>query len=83
MVGDKMGDHGRSLADVESPYRIFDGAVRLRKSCVLAHVLDPGFDKEGLEAASWICHVVEDAPAAGAIPAADAAELLYRPVELL
>jgi hypothetical protein len=36
MVGDKMGNHGQSLAEVESPYCIFGGAVSLRKSCVLA-----------------------------------------------
>src|SRR5215208_3044332 len=83
MFCDKMGNHRRALAEVESPYFIFGGAVRLRKSCVLAHVLGPGFDQEGLEAAARIRDVVEDAPAARAIPAADTAELVYRPVELL
>jgi hypothetical protein len=77
MIGYIMGDHRQSLAEVESSYRVFGGAVCLRKSCVLAHVLGPGLDHEGLEAAGGICHVVEDTPAAGAIAAADAAELLY------
>jgi hypothetical protein len=39
MVGDIMGDHRQALAEVESPYFTFGDAVRLRKSCVLAHVL--------------------------------------------
>jgi hypothetical protein len=29
MFGDKMGNQGRSLAEVESPYCIFGGAVSL------------------------------------------------------
>jgi hypothetical protein len=45
MVGDIMGDHRQFLAEMESPYCIFGGAVRLRKSCVPAHVLGPGFDQ--------------------------------------
>ena len=66
-----MGDNGRSLAEVESPDCIFGGAVRLHQACVLAHVLGPGFDQEGLEAAARICHVAEDAPVdAAAAPAA-------------
>jgi hypothetical protein len=48
MVGDKMGDHGRSSTEVESPYRIFGGTVCLLQSRVLAHVFGPGFDQEGL-----------------------------------
>src|SRR5215210_2243904 len=56
MVGDKMGDHGRSLAEVESPYFILGGAIRFHQSRVLAHVLGPGSDQEGLEAAARIGH---------------------------
>src|SRR5215203_4425504 len=81
IVGDKMGDHGRSLAEVESPYFILGGAIRLHQSGVLAHVLGPGSGQEGLQAAARIGHVAEDAPASGAI-AADAAQFPYRPVEL-
>src|SRR5215212_2609327 len=83
IVGDKMGDHGRSLAEVESSYCILGGTIRLHQSRVLAHVLGPRSDQEGLQAAARIGQVAEDAPAARAITAADAAELLYRPVELL
>ena len=39
MLGDKMGNHGRSFSEVESPHCIFGGAVSLCQSCVLAHVL--------------------------------------------
>jgi hypothetical protein len=42
MFGDRVGDHGRSLAEVESSYFTFGGAVGLRQACVLAHVLGPG-----------------------------------------
>jgi hypothetical protein len=45
MVGDKMGDRGGSLTEVESSYCVFGGAVCLRKSCVVAHVLGPGLDQ--------------------------------------
>ena len=45
MFGDKMGNHRRSLAEVESPHCIFGGAVNLCQSCVLAHVREPGFDQ--------------------------------------
>jgi hypothetical protein len=48
MFGDKMGNHRRSLAEVESPYFILGNAVCLRKSRVLAHVLGPGSNQEGL-----------------------------------
>jgi len=48
MVGYKVGDHGRSSTEVESPYRIFGGTVCLLQSRVLAHVFGPGFDQEGL-----------------------------------
>lgn len=41
MFGDKMGNHRRSLAEVESPYSIFGGAVGPVRR-VLAHVLGPG-----------------------------------------
>jgi hypothetical protein len=71
MFGDIMGNHGRFLAVVESPYCIFGGAVSLLQSHVLVHVFGPGFDQKGLEAAAGIGHVVEDAPvAAAAAPAA-------------
>src|SRR5215212_3976809 len=83
MVGDKMGNHRRFLAEVESPYFILGGVIRLHQSRVLAHVLGPGSDQEGLEVATRIGHVAKDAPVAGAITAADAAQLPYRPVELL
>jgi hypothetical protein len=43
--GDKTGNHRRSLAEVESPYFIFGGAVGFRQAPVLAHVLGPGFDQ--------------------------------------
>jgi hypothetical protein len=45
MFGDKMGNHGRSLAELESPYFIFGGAVGLRQARVLAHVLGSGLDQ--------------------------------------
>jgi hypothetical protein len=45
MFGDKMGNHRRSLAEVESPYIIFGGAVCLRQARVLAHVLGSGLDQ--------------------------------------
>jgi hypothetical protein len=45
MFGDKMGNQGWSLAEVESPYCIFGGAVSLCQSCVLAYVLGPVFDQ--------------------------------------
>jgi hypothetical protein len=45
MFGDKMGNQVRSLSEVESPHCIFGGAVSLCQSCVLAHVLGPGFDQ--------------------------------------
>ena len=66
MVGDKVGNHGLSLAEVESPYCIFGGTVCLLQSRVLAHVFGPGFDQESLEASGGICHVAEDAPVAAA-----------------
>jgi hypothetical protein len=43
--GDKMGNQGRSLAEVESPYCIFGCAFILCQACVLAHVLRQGFDQ--------------------------------------
>ncbi len=45
MFGDKMGNHRRSLVEVESPYFIFGGAVDLHQAPVLAHVLGLGFDQ--------------------------------------
>jgi hypothetical protein len=45
MFGDKMGNQGRSLAEVESQYCIFGCAVSLCQACVLAHVLKQGFDQ--------------------------------------
>src|ERR687893_2898519 len=45
LFGAKMGNQGRSLAEMESPYCIFGGTVGLRDSRVLAHVLEPGFDQ--------------------------------------
>jgi hypothetical protein len=45
MFGDKMGNHGLSLAEVESPYCIFGCAVSLCQACVLAHVLKQEFDR--------------------------------------
>ena len=44
MFSDKMGNHRRSLVEVESPYFIFGGAVGLCQARRLAHVLGPGFD---------------------------------------
>ncbi len=32
MFGDKMGNHKRSLVEVESPYFIFGGTVGLRQA---------------------------------------------------
>src|SRR5918995_453534 len=46
MFIDKMRNQGRSLAEVESPYCIFGGAVSLCQACVLAHVLGQGFDQD-------------------------------------
>ena len=45
LFGDKMGNQGRSLAEVESPYCIFGCAVSLCQACVLAHVLKQEFDR--------------------------------------
>ncbi len=39
MFGDNMGDYGRSLAEVESSYFIFGGAVGLCQARELAHML--------------------------------------------
>jgi hypothetical protein len=44
LFDDKMGNQGRSLAEVESPYCIFVYAVSLSQAYVLAHVLGQGFD---------------------------------------
>jgi len=44
LFDDKMGNHGLSLAEVESPYYIFGCAVSLCQACVLAHVLKQEFD---------------------------------------
>jgi hypothetical protein len=40
-----VGNHGLSLAEVESPYCIFGCAVSLCQACVLAHVLKQEFDR--------------------------------------
>jgi hypothetical protein len=45
MFGDKMGDYGLSLAEVESPLCIFGGAFSLCQSCLLAHALGHDLDQ--------------------------------------
>jgi hypothetical protein len=72
MVGDKMGDHGRSSTEVESPYCIFGGTVCLLQSRMLAHAFGPGFDQESLQSAARIGLVAEVAPVAAAAAGAAA-----------
>jgi hypothetical protein len=44
LFDDKMGNQGRSLAEVGSPYCIFGCVVSLCQAYVLARVLRQGFD---------------------------------------
>ena len=72
---DEMRDFGR-LSQMEAVHAFLQQAIGVRDPLVLAQMLHPRCDKEGLDDAPFIGSILEHVPAIGAIAATLMSELL-------
>src|SRR5271167_2568920 len=83
MVGvQQVRDGGGALIEVEGAHSFPDLAVRYSGSLVLAEVLHPGLNHEGLEVAACRSDVLVESPAHGPVPPTNASELEHGRREL-
>jgi hypothetical protein len=68
--------HFGCIAQIEALYAFFDQAIGVRDPLMLAQVLSPRCDEEGLDDASFVGGILEHAPAIGAVAATLMSDLL-------
>jgi hypothetical protein len=64
------------IAQIEALYAFFDQAIGVCDPIMLAQVLGPRCDEEGLDDASFVGRILERAPAIGPVAATLVADLL-------
>jgi len=70
--------HGRGARELELPDRLLRQAIGLGDALMLAQMLDPGFDQEGLDEAALLRRILIDAPGIGAVALSFMADLRQR-----
>src|SRR6476646_2793347 len=76
-----MRDEGRCVAELKSADAFSNAMVSQNRSVMLPKVLGPRLDYEGLEITPWLRDVLEEPPAHGTVPPADATEFKHRQSE--